>query len=36
MMTDEIDDYIDKLTISEKQKIELKKYYDKVWKCYIR
>ena len=31
MMTDEIGTYIDKLTISNSEKRELKKYYDKVW-----
>lgn len=30
-MTDEIADYIDKLTITKEDKQELKKYYDKVW-----
>lgn len=30
-MTDEIADYIDNLTISEEEKQELKRYYDKVW-----
>jgi hypothetical protein len=30
-MTKEIDAYIDKLTIKDKEKIELKKYYAKVW-----
>ncbi len=31
IMTNEIEDYISKLTITEKEKIDLKKYYDKVW-----
>ena len=31
-MTNEIETYIDKLTISDTQKAELKKYYEKVWK----
>jgi hypothetical protein len=30
-MTDEIDNYVNKLQISEEEKIELKNYYDKVW-----
>jgi hypothetical protein len=30
-MTEEIADYIDKLTITQEEKQELKKYYDKVW-----
>ncbi len=30
-MTDEIGDYIDKLTLTQEEKQELKKYYDKVW-----
>jgi hypothetical protein len=30
-MTDEIADYINKLTITDEEKQELKKYYDKVW-----
>ena len=30
-MTDEIADYIDNLTISDEEKQELKRYYDKVW-----
>jgi hypothetical protein len=30
-MTDEIAEFIDKLTITDQEKEELKKYYDKVW-----
>lgn len=30
-LTDEIVDYIDKLSISREKKVQLKKYYDKVW-----
>ncbi len=30
-LTDEIDDYIDQLSISKEQKDELKRYYSKVW-----
>jgi hypothetical protein len=30
-MTDEIANYIDNLTISDEEKQELKRYYDKVW-----
>ena len=30
-MTDEITNYIDNLTISDEEKQELKRYYDKVW-----
>ena len=31
MMTNEIVDYIDRLTITNKEKEELKKYYEKIW-----
>jgi hypothetical protein len=31
IMTNEIETYIDKLTLSNSEKMELKKYYDKVW-----
>ncbi len=30
-MTDEISEYIDRLTVAEEEKQELKKYYDRVW-----
>ena len=30
-LTDEIEDYVDALTIMEEQKRELKRYYNKVW-----
>jgi len=30
-MTNEIEVYIDKLTITDKEKLELKKYYEKIW-----
>jgi hypothetical protein len=32
VMTDEIENYIDNLNITNEQKVELKKYYEKVWK----
>ncbi|GHV89380.1 hypothetical protein AGMMS50267_17400 [Spirochaetia bacterium] len=31
LMTNEIETYIDKLTIKETEKAELRKYYEKVW-----